>query len=177
MDAAADAAGDGLSHGAEHGSAHGMALGDLEQIALKSNPTLALAAAEIEKERGLWVQTGLYPNPTVGYVQSNATEEGESQTSGLLVQQTFITACKLEKNRAIESFGIEDANWQMEVQQLRVLTDVRLRYFAVLGAQQQLDLVRELRDLAQETLETTRDLFKAQEVARTDVIQAESQLA
>src|SRR5207302_413029 len=42
-----------------------LALEDLEQLALRYNPTLAQAAAAIDQERGVWRQVGLYPNPQV----------------------------------------------------------------------------------------------------------------
>src|SRR5205814_6980803 len=45
-----------------------LSLGDLEQIALGRNPTLAQAAAAVEASRGKALQAGLYPNPTVGNI-------------------------------------------------------------------------------------------------------------
>ncbi|MEQ9071663.1 MAG: hypothetical protein RLO18_33315, partial [Gimesia chilikensis] len=63
-----------------------MTLEELEQIALSNNPTMALQRAEIEKERGNWTQAGLYPNPTVGYVNSTASSNGDTQSNGILVQ-------------------------------------------------------------------------------------------
>jgi len=45
----------------------GLTLAELEQIALNNNPTLAQAAAEIRAAAGRKLQSGLYPNPTVGY--------------------------------------------------------------------------------------------------------------
>ena len=40
---------------------------DLEQMALRGNPTQAQAAAAVTGSRGKALQAGLYPNPTVGY--------------------------------------------------------------------------------------------------------------
>ena len=153
-----------------------ISLAELEQIALELNPTLTLAVAEIEKERGNWFQVGRYPNPTLGYVQSEATRFDESHTHGVLVQQTFVTGEKLAKNRDIEGYGIEDARWQHEAQRMRVLTDVRLRYFDVIGAQKQLALVEEIRRLDEENLKAAQALRKGQQVPETDVLQAEVEL-
>jgi cobalt-zinc-cadmium efflux system outer membrane protein len=36
-------------------------------MALKNNPTLAEAAAEVRAAEGRQLQAGLYPNPVVGY--------------------------------------------------------------------------------------------------------------
>ncbi len=154
-----------------------MTLPQLEQIALDNNPTLRLAHSEVEKERGNWLQLGLYPNPTLGYVQSDATRSDQSHTNGMLVQQTFITADKLQKNRDIEVFGIQNTQWQLEAQRTRVLTDVRRRYFDVIGAQQQVALVEKILEITQQSLKAAQALLKGQQVPETDVLQAEVQVA
>ncbi|MCA9007523.1 MAG: TolC family protein, partial [Planctomycetaceae bacterium] len=139
-----------------------MSLGELEQIALSNNPTLALQRAEVEKERGNWTQVGLYPNPTVGYVNSTTSSNGDTQSNGILVQQTFITAGKLDKARATETYGIQTSELQLDAQQMRVINDVRLRYYDVLGAQEQLKLVEEIAQLSKQTLDAAERLNKAE---------------
>src|SRR6266481_9732921 len=42
-------------------------LEELQQMALQSNPTFAQAAANVQAAEGRKKQSGLYPNPTVGY--------------------------------------------------------------------------------------------------------------
>ncbi|MFH1304118.1 MAG: TolC family protein [Planctomycetota bacterium] len=152
-----------------------MSLGELEQIALSNNPTLTLQRAEVEKERGNWTQVGLYPNPTVGYVNSTTSSNGDTQSNGILVQQTFITAGKLDKARATETYGIQTTELQLDAQQMRVINDVRLRYYDVLGAQEQLRLVKEITQLSQQTLDAAKRLYKAEQVPRTDLLQAKAQ--
>ncbi|QDU02396.1 Cobalt-zinc-cadmium resistance protein CzcC precursor [Gimesia chilikensis] len=154
-----------------------MSLGELEQIALSNNPTLALQRAEVEKERGNWTQVGLYPNPTVGYVNSTTSSNGDTQSNGILVQQTFITAGKLDKARATETYGIQTSELQLDAQQMRVINDVRLRYYDVLGAQEQLKLVEEIAQLSKQTLDAAERLNKAEQVPRTDLLQAKAQYA
>ncbi|HEV3116078.1 MAG TPA: hypothetical protein VGY58_03440, partial [Gemmataceae bacterium] len=73
-----------------------LGLGDLEEIALQRNPTLAQAAAAVDASRGKALQAGLCPNPTIGYRGDNigiAGSAGEFQ--GGFVQQTIVTAGKL----------------------------------------------------------------------------------
>lgn len=152
-----------------------MTLEQLEEIALQNNPTLALQQAEVEKERGNWTQVGMYPNPTVGYLNSSSSRNGNSQENGVLLQQTFVTGGKLEKARATETYGIQSTQWQLESQRMRVINDVRLRYIDVLGAQQQIKVVEELLTLSQKALDTARELFRGRQVARSDVLQAEVQ--
>src|SRR5260370_24968000 len=42
-------------------------LEELQQMALQNNPTFAQSAANIKAAEGRKKQSGLYPNPTVGY--------------------------------------------------------------------------------------------------------------
>src|SRR5262245_11181912 len=56
-----------------------LTLGDLETMALRGNPTLAQAAAQVAASRGKALQAGLYPNPTVGYV---GDQMGAAGTAG-----------------------------------------------------------------------------------------------
>ena len=154
----------------------GISLGEIEAIALANNPTLVLAAAEVGKERGLYVQAGLGPNPTLGYVRSDATRSGESRTNGILVQQTFITANKLALSQASERSGINNTQWQLQAQRLRVLNDVKLRYLDVLAAQQRVSATAELLKLAERNQQAAQNLLDAQQAARTDLLQATVEL-
>src|SRR5262245_26757806 len=78
-----------------------LTLGDLEAMALRGNPTLAQAAAQVAASRGKAPQAGLYPNPTVGYVGDQMGAEGTAgELQGGFVQQTIVTAGKLRLSRA-----------------------------------------------------------------------------
>ena len=78
-----------------------LSLGDLEQMALQGNPTLAQAAAAIDASRGKALQAGLYPNPTIGYVGEQIGIAGTAgELQGAFVQQTIVTAGKLRLSRA-----------------------------------------------------------------------------
>src|SRR5262245_15576883 len=80
-----------------------LSLTDLEQMALQRNPTLAQAAANVEDARGRTIQSGLYPNPTVGYTGEQIGLRGPQapgEMQGLFVDQVLVTAGKLGLNRA-----------------------------------------------------------------------------
>ncbi len=72
---------------------------------------------------------------------------------------------------------VEFSNWQLEAQRARVLNDVRIRFYEVLGAQQALHVAQELEKLAQEGVKTAEQLLQAKQGARPDVLQAEIQLS
>lgn len=150
-----------------------LTLGDLEQMALEHNPTLAAATARIEAARGRWVQVGLYPNPVVGY---HATEIGTMRTSGAqggFVRQRFITAGKRHWDRAVASMDVEQAEIELGGQELRVLSDVRVRFYDALVAQRRVELAGELAGIGDDLARTSRRLLKARQVSENDVLQAE----
>src|SRR3989442_4897228 len=78
----------------------GLTLVELEQIALSNNPTLAQAAAEIRAATGRKLQSGLYPNPTVGYQGEQirgGTQGGGEQ--GFFVSQDIVLGGELGLSR------------------------------------------------------------------------------
>lgn len=153
-----------------------LTLDDLVEMALSHNPTLALAQAEIEKERGNWTQVGLYPNPTIGYLRSDPTQAGQSRTDGGFVQQQIITGGKLRINREIEDYGIANTGYQRDAQRQRVRNDVKIRFAEVLAARMRVEITAEMVTLAEAGLKTAQQLYEAKQVPLTDVLQAEVQL-
>ena len=78
-----------------------LTLSDLEQMAAQNNPTLSQAGAKVEAARGRALQSGLYPNPTVGYLGDRIGAAGTAgEMQGLFIDQTIVTAGKLRLNRA-----------------------------------------------------------------------------
>ena len=71
-------------------------LEDLEGLALKNNPTLTQAAAEVSAAKGRRLQSALWPNPTVGYT-------GEEIAVARFVVGNRVSSCSRK------SFWVE--NW------------------------------------------------------------------
>lgn len=150
-----------------------LTLDRLEQMALESNPAVARAAAQLEALRGKWVQVGLPPNPTIGYVSEEMGDEGTAGKQGGFVGQKFVTGGKLRLNRAVVSQEVAQAEQNLAAQQQRVLTDVRLGYYNVLVSQRRLDLARELVGVSDRAVNASRELLKAQEIPRIGLLQTE----
>lgn len=147
-------------------------LADVEQMAQQSNPTLALAAARVEAARGRYVQVGLYPNPTAGYIGSEIGNEGRAGQQGAFVSQELVTGGKLQLNREVVCQEIQQAQWAWQSQSLRVLTDVRRSFYEVLVAQRTIELTEQLVRIGEQGVKSTEELMKAKEVARNDLLQA-----
>jgi cobalt-zinc-cadmium efflux system outer membrane protein len=154
-------------------AAEGFTREDLEQIALTSNPALARAGAMVGAARGAWVQSGLYPNPSVGYEGQQLGSGGLAEQHGVLFNQEISLGGKLKLNRAVAGRDIDIATQELEAQRLRVLTDVGMSYFQVLVAQEQIQLATELIRVSSEGTTSAEALFKAQEAGRADVLQAQ----
>jgi cobalt-zinc-cadmium efflux system outer membrane protein len=154
-----------------------LTLEDLEQLALKHNPTLAQVADAIQAAKGRKLQAGLYPNPVVGYDGDEIrpgpiTRGGEH---GFFIQQDIVTGGKLRLNR--KAAGEEQAQEEAraEAQRDRVLTSVRILYYETLGAQQLLELRQHLAEVAGQAVTTSKQLYNVGQADEPDVLEAEAE--
>lgn len=155
---------------------HRLSLSDLQGIALQWNPTLAQASAGVEAERGSYQQVGLYPNPQVGYLNNSASPSSAMQSNGVFLSQEFVTANKLKLARVWEGHELNRVAWEAEAQRIRVLNDLEIRYYEVLGAQEAVFAAQRLEKVAERGLTTAETLLENKQGAKSDVLQASIQL-
>src|SRR2546425_1559720 len=152
----------------------GLTLVELEQIALSNNPTLAQAASEIRAATARELQSGLYPNPTVGYqgeqIRGGIQGGGEQ---GFFVSQDIVLGGKLGLNRRVLEQEKKQAEAEAEEQRLRVINGVRMFYYQALAAQEMVDLRRKLSKLAEDAVQTSHQLGNVGQADQPDVLQAE----
>ena len=152
----------------------GLTLPELEQIALQNNPTLGEANTEINAAAARKRQSGLYPNPTVGYqgeqIRGGIQGGGEQ---GFFISQDIVLGGKLGLNRNIFEQQKKQAETEAEAQRLRVINSVRTSYHQALAAQQMVDLRHKLANLAGDAVETSRQLANVGQADQPDVLQAE----
>lgn len=154
----------------------GFTLGELEQMALSTNPSVARAAALVEAARGKWTQVGLPPNPAVGYQGQQIGSQGLAEQDGVFVEQEFVRGGKLKLNRSVASHEVRKAEQNLAAQQQRVVTDVRIAFSQVLIAQRQQALAAELHRIAAEAVKTADASLRGGEVSRIDLVQAHLEL-
>lgn len=157
----------------EIGSQPAWTLADLEALALAHNPTLSQAAAAVDQQQGQYRQSGLYPNPQVGYLNTTANHSDPRQANGIFVSQELVTAKKIPLAQAANLQEIRRLQWDQEAQQIRVLNDVRIRYYEVLGAQRAVAVNQQLEQLSGEHLNAAKLLFEGKTVSKADVLQAQ----
>jgi cobalt-zinc-cadmium efflux system outer membrane protein len=149
-------------------------LEELEQMALSGNPTLLQAAMEIRSATGRRLQSGLWPNPTVGYTGdeiSGGSQGGGKQ--GFFVQQDVILGGKLGLNRKIFAQEVRQAEVESDEQRLRVTNAVRIQYYQALAAQEMVDMRKELSRISSENAIYSRQLFNIGQQNETEVLRAE----
>ena len=150
-----------------------LTLADIRAIALENNPTLAKAAARIEVASGRQLQAGLWPNPIAGY---HATEMGNNDTAGAqggFVSQRYVTAGKLRLDRAAAGREADATRFDFQSQELRVLTDVEVRFYEALVAQERVELTQELVAIGERLVEATQTLLTGGQASDNDLLQAE----
>lgn len=150
-----------------------LSLAEFEQLALQNNPSLGAAWANVDAARGRQIQGGLYPNPSLGYFADDIGENGTAGKQGGFVSQQFVTGGKLRLNRAIGGQEVQELQFRRDAQQLRVLSDVRLRFYDSLVAQRRVELSDELVKIAGQSQDISQRLLQAQQVSQSDSLQAQ----
>jgi cobalt-zinc-cadmium efflux system outer membrane protein len=159
------------------GSGPAISLDELTQIAAMNNPTLVKAAAAVEAARGDWVQVGLYPNPSIGYLGNQINDQGTAGQQGFFVEQEFVRGGKRQLSREVVGREIAIAEQQLVAQRARVLNDVRIEFYNALVAQRTLEISQELVGVGERGVKAANDLLAAKETSRVDLLQAEVEVS
>ena len=142
----------------------------LEAMACENNPTLLQAQGQIEGELGKAIQAGLWPNPTLSYVQEQIGVNGTpGEFVGGTISQRIVTGHKLDLSRAKFLARTQAAEWHALEQQYRVLNDVRVHYFRARGHYELVQIHRQLLKSAEDNVLTTREQYNVGQATRAQV--------
>ena len=153
-----------------------LSLTDLETLAFEHNPTLAAAKAKLSATRGQQLQAGLYPNPIIGYQGMEMGIRGTAGQQGGFVGQRFIMGGKLKLDQAAASKQVTAAHFEFHAQELRVLSDVRIRFYEAVILQKRVKLTNELVRIGDELVRATEQLLKGRQATQNDLLLAEIQV-
>ncbi|VTR97667.1 TolC family protein [Tuwongella immobilis] len=170
-----DSSGMALPASAMPGS--GLTLSQLLAMTVERNPRLAQVAWAVETARGRAIQAGLYPNPVLtvtGDELGDRTGPGGIWTP--MFSQEIVTAHKLGLSRAAALKDVDRAALAVISERYRVFTDVRQRYYALVTLQRRAEILAELIQLAEKSVENANKLLTAKEGSRLDVVQLEVDL-
>lgn len=150
-----------------------LTLESLEAIACQNNPTLLQARSQVQGELGKAIQAGLWPNPTINYVQEQI---GVMNTAGEFVggtiSQRIVTGRKLHLSRAKFLARTQAAEWTALEQQYRVLNDIRIHYYHTQGQYELVGIHQEMLKSAEDSVLTARERFNVGQATRADVHKA-----
>ncbi|GAB5444668.1 MAG: TolC family protein [Fuerstiella sp.] len=154
-----------------HHSQVGMSLSDFESLAFSNNPSIRELAATTQKAAGYRHQVGLQANPIFGY-QGQQLADRQTDQHLAFVEQEFVTGGKLELNRRVLNEAVRAQSLELEAQKLRVATDIRVKFYEALAAQQRIQLISDFRSVTARGIEVAELRVKAAEGTRIDVLQA-----
>ncbi|MDA1229394.1 MAG: TolC family protein [Planctomycetota bacterium] len=158
-----------------HSESSGWSLAQLESTALQQNPAILQASSSAHKAYGYRNQVGLKPNPVIGYQGQQLADAGTDQHLAF-VEQDIVMGDKLRKNQAVLNQEIQSQLWEVETQRIRVLTDVRQRFYEALAAQRRKELATGFETVAEKGVRFAEARMRAKEGTRPEVLQAEIQL-
>ncbi len=155
-------------------SAVAMSISEFESLALSNNPTIQQLAASTRKAAGFKTQVGLRANPTVGYQGAQIADKGTDQHLSFIEQQ-IITGGKLKLNQRVLNEAIRAQLWELESQKFRIQTDIRVKFYEALSAQERIKLVTRFQEVTTKGLEIAELRKKAKEGSQVEVLQAKIQ--
>lgn len=150
-------------------------LGDLEQLALANNPLITQATGDIEAAVGAAIQSGAYPNPTIGYEADTVGSAGTRNYQGAFFTQDIITAGKLELARNIANLDLMNKQLDLKKARASLLQDVRNAYFAILVARENLTYNEALVRFTNEVYRIQVEQYKGQQAALYEPMQLRAQ--
>jgi len=148
---------------------------DVEQFVLENHPAVRAAIERRRAGYGDWVQAGLRPNPTVGYIGGEIGVDGTAGQHGGYLQRTWIRGNKLGLDQAVQAHRIAQLDQAILKQQMATVRNARLAYFDLLVEQEKLKILDQLLQILEQSEETARRLTEANESPRTDYLQAKIQ--
>ena len=153
----------------------GITLQQLEQLAIKNNPTVAQAEAALRAARGRLQQSGLYPNPVVGYMAEELAfrDPGSTSEHMFFAEQEILLGGKIGKAKKVFGSELRQAEILNEAQKTILLNAVRAGYYQVLGSQYQVEARQRLARLAHEAVQITSELFNVGAADQPDFLEAE----
>jgi len=158
------------------GETAGYTLADIEAMALGNNPSIDAAQATTSKAAGLRQQVGTRPNPSLGYFGQQIADRNTDQ-HGIFIEQEFVRGNKLQLNRDVLGHTQRAQAAESQTQRFRVLTDVRVRFFEAIAAQQQVDATHSFAEVARRGVQVAEERQEAEEGTLVETLQARTLLS
>ncbi len=128
-----------------------LSLRDAEDLALRANPDLAVAARELEATEGAVIQSGARPNPELGFLLEDTRRE--TRTTTLQLNQPIELGGKRTARLGAAVRGRDIAAVELDVRRAEIRATVTANFFGVLSAQERVRLAQDVANLAKRARE------------------------
>ncbi len=160
-----------------------LSLAELQNMALRQNPLVQQAMADVQSARGAAIQAGALPNPTVGFAEDNVNTGDTAGYQGVAISQTIPTGGKLALARRAAQVEVENAQLTLRRTRSELMVQVCSNYYAVLVARERIKVNRALSEFAEQVYRAQIGRTKTGQAApyeplqlRVLVVQARAQL-
>ena len=134
-------------------------LADFQRLAAANNPALRQAASDVEAARGLMIQAGLYPNPTIGYETNPDNNNTGSGVQGAFIDQVIKTGGKLTIAVAGARMAMIAAELALKQARYSLATTIRGDFYTLLVAKETVRVNRGLAHFTDEIFRLQADLL------------------
>jgi cobalt-zinc-cadmium efflux system outer membrane protein len=134
-------------------------LADLQRLAAANSPTLRQAASDVEAAKGLLIQAGLYPNPTMGYEAGPNANNTATGTQGFFIDQVIVTGGKLKLGAAAAEMNFRNAVLALRRARFDLATTIRGDYYSLLVARETVRVNKALAHFTDEIFRLQTDLL------------------
>lgn len=147
----------------------------LQEFALQRHPSLQLVDDLTDAERGVYVQSGLLPNPTLRYESEEIGADGSAGKHGVSVEQEFGGAARRRLAQEASRKATVALDWERQVVATKIRNDVRAAAYRLLIAQKRVEFRQQIASVSQAAEDQARDLVAAGSLSQLNFIQLQNQ--
>ncbi|MES1213665.1 MAG: TolC family protein, partial [Singulisphaera sp.] len=144
-------------------------LDQASDLAVRNNPLLVNARAQIDSKIGTAIQAGIWNNPRYDTNNPQVFAGNQSQYNAGFQQEVPVMG-KLRLDRAAATQDVYQARFAYIRQRFELLTTVRQQFYRVLAQERRVAVLRQLVEIATRSHAAAEQREKAGQVAETDVL-------
>ena len=152
-------------------------LNDAIILGLKNNPELKALNLEVSAFQAKGVQTALYPNPEIGVDLENIFGTNDytafnGSENTIYLSQNVILGGKLSKAKKVQLLNSNLAQWNVEINRLKLIKEIRKTFVEISSLQLQNQLNHRLLAISREFIENLQKRIRAGKVSQAEEARA-----
>lgn len=147
----------------------------LQEFALQRHPALQLVDDLTDAERGVYIQAGLAPNPTLRYGGEEIGADGSAGKHGVAIEQEFGGGARRRLAQEASRKASVALDWERQVVATKIRNDVRAAAYRLLIAQKRVEFRQQIASVSQAAEDQARNLIAAGSLSQLNFIQLQNQ--